>query len=262
MVFIVLTSAAGSPGVTTTAVGLALTADRPALLVEADPTGGSAVLAGFFRGTREHIGGLLELVWAHRDGGLADRLPRLTMSFPDSAASFVPGVQSHAQARSVAPIWDPLAGVLRDLRTTGQDVVVDAGRLGLADPPEPLLHAADLIVLVVRSDLVAVSAARSWAVSLRDRFDRIGAADRLGLLLVGPDRPYSTREVSEVLGLPAAGSIAWSPGGAAVFSSGAQPPRRFQASAYAQSLRTAWTAIRGKAATADEFVAAGLEVRS
>ena len=49
MALIVLTSAAGSPGVTTTAVGLALTWPRPVLLVEADPTGGSAVLAGYFR---------------------------------------------------------------------------------------------------------------------------------------------------------------------------------------------------------------------
>ena len=50
MALIVLTSAAGSPGVTTTALGLALTWHRPVLLVEADPTGGSALLAGYFRG--------------------------------------------------------------------------------------------------------------------------------------------------------------------------------------------------------------------
>ena len=42
MAVIALTSASGSPGVTTTALGLALLWPRPVLLVEADPTGGSA----------------------------------------------------------------------------------------------------------------------------------------------------------------------------------------------------------------------------
>ena len=46
MAIVCLTSASGSPGVTTTAVGIAFCWPRPALLVEADPTGGSGVLAG------------------------------------------------------------------------------------------------------------------------------------------------------------------------------------------------------------------------
>ena len=61
MAVVALTSASGSPGVTTTAVGLALTWPRPVLLIEADPTGGSGVLAGYFRGTREYDVGLIEL---------------------------------------------------------------------------------------------------------------------------------------------------------------------------------------------------------
>ena len=54
MAVIALTSASGSPGVTTTAVALAFLWPRPVVLVEADPTGGSAILAGYFRGTREY----------------------------------------------------------------------------------------------------------------------------------------------------------------------------------------------------------------
>ena len=38
MAVIALGSAAGSPGVTTSALGLALTWPRPVLLIEADPT--------------------------------------------------------------------------------------------------------------------------------------------------------------------------------------------------------------------------------
>ena len=46
MAVVCLTSASGSPGVTATAVGLAFCWPRPVLLVEADPTGGSGILAG------------------------------------------------------------------------------------------------------------------------------------------------------------------------------------------------------------------------
>ena len=45
-------SASGSRGVTTICLGLSLSWPRPVVLVEADPTGGSAILAGYFRGRR------------------------------------------------------------------------------------------------------------------------------------------------------------------------------------------------------------------
>ena len=54
MALIVLASAWGSPGVTTTALGLTFNWPRPVLLVEADPTGASGVFAGYFRGAGAH----------------------------------------------------------------------------------------------------------------------------------------------------------------------------------------------------------------
>ena len=256
MAMIALVSAAGSPGVTTTAVGLGLTSSRPALIVEADPTGGSAVLAGFFRGGSEHTGGLLDLVWAQRDGRLAEELPRSLVPFPDSSASLLPGVRSHAQSRNVSGIWEPLTATLKGLRGTGQDVIVDAGRLGLTDAPEPLVYAADVTLLVLRSDLVSVSAARSWADTLRSGFDRIGGLDRLGVLLVGDGRPYKAGEVGSVLGLPVVASMAWNEAAAAVFSRGARPPRRFTTSGYLGSLGAAWAAIDRTVTAADNMVVA------
>ena len=74
MAVIVLVSAAGSPGVTTSALALALGWPRPVVVVEADPTGGSAVLAGYFRGATAPAGGLLDLVWAERESRLAEAL--------------------------------------------------------------------------------------------------------------------------------------------------------------------------------------------
>ena len=68
MPVICLTAAAGSPGVTSTLLGIALCWPRPVLLVEADPTAGSAILAGRFRGLQSHSG-LIDLVTRGREQG-------------------------------------------------------------------------------------------------------------------------------------------------------------------------------------------------
>ena len=66
MAVIVLASASGAPGVTTTALGLALVWPRPVVLVDADPVGGSAILAGFCKGTEPHNDAMIRLALAHR----------------------------------------------------------------------------------------------------------------------------------------------------------------------------------------------------
>jgi len=225
MSLIVLTSASGSPGVTTTALGLALTWPRPVLLVEADPTGGSAVAAGYLRGQVAPPEAMLDLAVAVQGGDLRDTLAAASMTLPGSSVQFVAGVRSHEQAGSLVSLWEPLAGVLWSLESTGQDVIVDAGRLGLAGSPLPLLEQADLALLVARSDLVSLAGARSWAASLRERFERAGATANLRLLLVGAGEPFTAREVAAVLGIPVVTAVAWDPLTAAVFSHGKPPPR-------------------------------------
>ena len=223
MSLIVLTSACGSPGVTTTAVGLALSWPRPVLLVEADPTGGSAILAGFLRGSVVPPDSMIDLAVAQHDGQLLAALPQVTVPLPGSKAVLVPGTRSHEQARSLVSLWEPLAAVLRSLEATGQDVLVDAGRLGLFGSPDPVLAGADLALLVTRTDLVSLAGARSWAQTLRDRFERAGAASSLGVLLVGQGEPFRAREVAKVLQLPVVATLAWDPASAAVLSAGVQP---------------------------------------
>lgn len=243
MAVIVLTSASGSPGVTTTAVGLALTWDRPVLLLEADPTGGSAILAGYFRGQASPPDSLIDLVLAHRDGDLGGAIPSVAMRIPDSGVSFIPGTRAHGQVRSVAALWEPLAAALAALDTMGQDVIVDAGRLGLAGAPDPLLRTADLALLVTRTDLVALAGARSWAQTLTPAFTAQGAADSFGILCVGEKRPYATRDVAKVLAAPVVATVAWDDPAAEVFARGAAPPGRFERSALVRSLRSAQDAI-------------------
>lgn len=220
---------------------------RPVMLVDADPTGGSSVLAGYFHGDVPHTGGLLEVALAHRDGNLADGLPYALLPIPDSRVQFLPGVRSHEQSRALRDLWGPLLAELSDLQRTGQDVIVDVGRLGLVGSAEPVVSGADLTLLLTRSDLPALAGARSWAGTLRQErqeSSRVGPDSRLQVLLVGDGRPYGEREVSSVLRLPVLTSVAWDPAAAAVFSRGAPPPRRFEASRLTRSLRGTASAVR------------------
>lgn len=244
MALIVVTSASGSPGVSTTALGLALTWRRPVLLVEADPTGGSGLLAGYFRGQAAPARTLIDLAFAHRAGALAQEIPSVAMQVPDTGVTMIAGTTAHGQARSLESLWAPLAAELKSLDALGQDVIVDAGRLGLAGGPEPLMFAADLCLLVTRTDLVALSGARSWAQTLRGGFEQRGAGSSVGLLTVGEGRPYRAREVSKVLGLPVLASLAWDPAAAVAFSHGAAAPRGFDRSPLLLSLRSSGDAAR------------------
>lgn len=246
MAVIALTSAQGSPGVTTTVLGLALAWPRPCLLVDADPTGASAILAGYFHGQDVASNGtLIDLAIAHRHGRLAEDLPGTTMRIPDSSVDFLPGATSHAQAHTLETLWDPLVDVLRGLGRNGQDVLVDAGRLGLAGSPEALLATADLTLLVTRSRLPALVGAKSWADTLRKRFTLNGAPTNLGVLLIGAGQPYSAGNVASVLELPVVASLAWDPVSAEVFSLGATPARRrFDGAPLSRSLHAAASAIR------------------
>ncbi|MCL1870584.1 MAG: hypothetical protein FWF90_09270 [Promicromonosporaceae bacterium] len=237
MAVITLCSASGAPGVTTTAVGLALCWPRPVLLVEADPRGTSTVLAGFFQGAREYDGGLVELALSPLE--ISDALRDVVRPLVGQA-SFVAGTRSPAQAAGLRELWGRLSEALDDLESTGQDVIVDAGALGFPGSPEALLSLADVTLLVTRSHLPALFAARSWT----DSMHRGGPAwQQPGLLLVGEGQPYSAREAGRLLGLPVVASIADDAEAAAVYHRGDRPPRKFAQGAYIRSLRAAAAAI-------------------
>jgi hypothetical protein len=225
MALIVLASASGSPGVTTTALGIALVWHRPVVLVDADPVGGSALLAGYFQGTVSDDDAMVHLVLARRDGRLAEVLPRTMISVPGTYVSILPGPKSHAQAGSLSELWGALAYELRALDQTGQDVIVDAGRLGMVHSPQGLVRASDLALLVTRTDLPALAAARQWAAEWTGATqDGTGAAG-VAALLVGAGRPYEASEVAKVLALPVLESLAWDSRSARVFSEGQKPSR-------------------------------------
>lgn len=244
---IVLASANGSPGVTTAALGLAMAWPRPTVLIDADPTGARAIPAGWFRGGRlPGAGGtILDLAAAHRRGALAEELPRLLTPVPDTHIALLNGTARPSQARGLGDLWAPLAATCKGLQRTGQDVIVDAGRLGLDGSPVPLLAAADLALLVTRSTIPALVAAAAWAPALLEIFPAADVDGSLGALVVGPGRPFTAAEVARTLQIPAVASLAWDPPSAQVFSDGApQRGRKFQTAPLSKSLRAAAAAVR------------------
>jgi hypothetical protein len=264
MTVLALTSARGAPGVSTAALAMTLLWPRAALLVEADPVGGSSVLAGYLRGTVEHSRGLLELALAHRHDQLAQTLWSQTVPLTpntdpspaqaDSAQPagpagsagrwLLPGLSDAMQAPSLSGLWGPFARLLAGLEHAGVDVIIDAGRLGAAHAPTTLLQQADLVLLVLGSSLPAVAAARARVAALRAELLATGAtADvglaGVGLLLVGEGRPYTGREIAASLGLPVVAALAWDPASAEVLAAGAEPGRRFDTSPLIRSTRGA-----------------------
>lgn len=262
MAVIVLASASGAPGVTTTALGLALVWPRPVVLVDADPVGGSAILAGYCQGTVPHNDAMVSLVLAHRDGRLASVLPSVLMRIPATAVSLLAGPRSHAQAASLSELWPALAVELRGLQRNGQDVLVDVGRLGMAWSPTVVIAAADVALLVMRSDLPALAAARQWAADwLTAARDGSGALSVAGLV-VGQGRPYSGRDVQRTLQLPAVESVAWDPATAAVLSLGKQGGTKLAATRLVKSFAGVAAAVDRQLASARQETVARQGVRA
>jgi hypothetical protein len=223
---IAVISAKGSPGATTLALGLALAWPRPTMLVEADASGGSAILAGYLRATRRHDRGLIDVALANSLGeSLPDALDTSLMLLPDSDVRLLPGIANATQAASLSDLWSPFGSALRRL-DDDTDVIIDVGRLGAQYGADPLIPSADLILLAMRSDLPAIAAARGRLPLLRAELERLGSgADVLRSVVIGPDRPYATKEIEAATDLPVLGDVAWDPRGAAVLSHGANGKR-------------------------------------
>ena len=245
MAVAVFASAKGAPGVTTTVLALAFAWHRPALVVEADMAGSSSVLSGFLRGGTDHSHGVMGLSIAARqhgwtDQGLWDQCLRL-----GEERYLLPGVADPAQAAAMTAAWGPLAGVLAGLEAAGVDVLVDAGRLGTAYAPTPLLRTADAVVLVTGTRLPDVYALSRRIPAVNAELDAHSDAESLSVLTVGEGRPYTNHEIEVSLGVRVMSSIAWDPVNAEVYSVGASPGRRFESSPLARTAGTSASILSG-----------------
>lgn len=224
MGMLVLASAAGAPGVTTTALGLTLAWPRPALLADVDRDPSQAVLAGYLGGVDPQRRGLVGLAQAHREGRPLDVLAECLPLPPAHQQAFLPGFANPGQVELFTPVWPALAHALSGLAAGARDVVVDAGRLGAAGLPLPLVRSADVVAVVTGSSLRSLAAIRGHLPALVEAAGEHGAA--VGLVIVGEGRPYTAREASAQFGLPVLANLPWDPAHAATLSDGAPRAKR------------------------------------
>jgi hypothetical protein len=222
----VLASPGGSPGVTTTALALALAWPRDVVLAECDPAGGS-LLAGLWRGQRAGGTGLLRFAlsaqqdpWAAAAAICSDAVP---LCDPPDGRFALPAPAGPLTERQTAAAWPALAAAFAAADT---DVIADIGRLDGQAALAPVLAGADVLLIICRPLIRQAAAARPRLDALAGiRAARPGAS----LILVGEgtygaDAP---RALAGALGVPVRGSLPNDPGPASVLSDGARPGRRF-----------------------------------
>jgi cellulose biosynthesis protein BcsQ len=240
MATIFLCSVAGSPGVTTTAVGLAEAWPRPVILVEADPSKPSSVIPGFMQGQLDNTRGLLPLAVQAQRQGLTndifwDQLVPLAQDLERAEGErrkfLLPGMSNVAAAKGMTGLWAELAIVLSQQSDSGVDVIVDAGRFAAGDARTPLAQMADSVLVLARPTLPDLAALDGQIGDLGETLARVGHEDRLGLVLMeGAVGNYGSREIERYLKVPTIGKIGWDPTNAAVYSLGIAKARGFKRS--------------------------------
>jgi hypothetical protein len=223
-VLVAVGSVKGSPYVTSLAVALAARWPTPgALVVEADPAGGD--LAFRFGARREP--GLSELAADTRAGRRGGDLAAYARPIPIGVSVVFAPADQHLgphpggvgqAAQAIGMVAHNCVDLLR-AAAARRAVIVDVGRLGWDSPSWPLVAAADVFVVAMRSGVEAVDA-------VQVRRDRLRAVPGLRSTprLVVAGRPLCTeREVAEVTGLPVAGTVPDDRRAADVLAGRAQP---------------------------------------
>ncbi|MEV4975993.1 hypothetical protein [Streptomyces scopuliridis] len=240
---------AKSSGVTTAALALTLASKRPSLLAECDPVGGT-LRAGFLQGQVSAGFGLYHLAAAERTGteALANAFASHLWGMDEAGhRKLLPGLTDPAQAAALGRTWPALSEVMHVMATeAGYDVFIDAGRLALESgrlhttlTPAPLLHRADLTLMVVRGTEQSLTLARHLVDPLRTELAERGSGpDALGLLLI-EEGPYQAHQVTDALKTPVMAALPWDPDTAGYFTNGGRPPRGYARSPLLRHARTA-----------------------
>lgn len=255
MTITLLTSASGSPGVTTTAVGLTVSWPDSCLLVDADYQ--MAILTGYLEGSQSAQTGLLHVINASRlTSNAREALWRQSAPLPEDEPDgrrrlLLPGLPSPQTSSALTASWPPIAAGLRDLDTAGIDLVVDLGRLTPAGIHPALLEAATQVLLMTRPTMRSIGACHWAAQRLADQAGQHATTAAIGLLVVRrplvtastlitradpTGRGFGNGEIEAFLPLKVAGTITHDPVNAALLSDGGPRGPRFARSGYAASL--------------------------
>jgi hypothetical protein len=267
MALTVLASFAGSPGVTTATLAAGVHWPRPVVVIEADTSNVGQVMTGFFRAALDATAGMHQVVLAitrgvltaqtvlDPDGGIAipvhllPPIPRTPLpALPAGHRMWViPGWRDLSSLGGAQTVWGRLAVLAEQLDEYGIDVLIDLGRLAIDDPRQPLLDAADQVVVVATATLTDLNRLHR-RLRLTDLIDRTGSGqDRYRLLLIdAPTSPVSPADFTRAT-LPVAATIGFNPTGAAVFCHGNEDPRPAR-NRYRSDLRRAVTTLARPAA--------------
>lgn len=207
MAIIIMASLGGSPGVTTTSLGMSILWPRDVILADCDPHPNQTILAGYLRGTPAHGIGMSAMINAYRERRFSQAIVSAnTVALAESeghSARFLPGFTHPNAAGHCAPYWSAIA---EQFAEHSGDVIVDCGRLGPDGIPEALASSARLVVLMVHSDLPSLA---SFRLSMPHLLSTITVP--CGLVVIGPGRPYSASEVTSALKVTLIGQIGWYP---------------------------------------------------
>lgn len=196
MTVVAIGATKGAPGATTTALALATVwpADRPVLVVEADPDGG--VLAGR-RGLAASPGLVDVAAAALKDGRPADHTQPL-----GTRVDAVVAPADVAQVRAVLAAAGPALWSMLGRHPT--DVIVDCGRLSASSPCADAARAADVTLIVARRRIDDVVGLRSQVPAL----GQIGASPQLVLV---DDGAYGADAVAAAAGAPLVATLPCDP---------------------------------------------------
>lgn len=183
---IAIGSAKGSPGATSLALLLSAVWPRPAVLLEADPTGGDLA----YRCKAAHGGapysdrGIVRLAAAVR-AGAADGDALLSQAqLLAGGVNLVQGVESPTQGRGLAGLWPKIAAACAAAEV---DVIADLGRLDSASATMPIAQAADATLIVATARLDSTMHLVHRVPEIAAAISGVHAAPRIVPIVVGPD---------------------------------------------------------------------------
>lgn len=258
MSLITFCSASGSPGVTTSALGVAMHWGRRVLIVEAD-VAGSDILTGHLRGEVRPHGGIMALALARsrsQSWAIDDYLLPLTNS-----VDVLTGIDNPAQARGLGSFWPDLRASLTALESAGTDVLIDLGRMSLpdSDPRWPLIEAADLRLVLTRTRATEAIATARLARQFADDDRATQSVFARTAMIVIKNGTYGVREVSSLAAVPRVATLPWDPTPARALSDGAAGPKsKFLPSRLDRAIASAARAIDARVQARSEQLASGL----
>ena len=111
------------------------------------------------------------------------------------------------------------------------------------------------MLLATRTTLRALAGLRIHLPTLEDQVRSLPSGRDLGLVVVGPGRPYGSGEIAAQFGVPCWAEVGWDPRSAGVLSDGDPEPRRFRDSSFLGGFRSEAKSISDRVARSRRAVA-------